>query len=90
MTRNFQNDKADGVDVGITNTVALSDDTLIQGPRLPDRVEEKIRELQKELSRKKKGSKRREKARILLAKAWRKVRRRRDNLAHKVSNQLAK
>jgi putative transposase len=83
------NDRAVGVDLGITNAIALSDGTLIDGPKFLMKAEEKIRVLQRTLSRKKKGSKRREKARILLAKAWRKVRRQRDNFAHKISSSLA-
>src|SRR5579884_2891238 len=86
-----QNAKAIGVDLGITNAIALSDGALIQGrPKFLRKAEERIKKLQKILSRKKRGSKRGEKSRILLAKAWRKVRRQRDDFAHKVSNKLAK
>jgi putative transposase len=84
-----QNNKSIGVDLGITNAIALSDGALIEGPRFLRKAEERIKKLQKTLSRKKRGSKRREKSRILLAKAWRKVRRQRDDFAHKVSNNLA-
>ena len=83
------NDRAVGVDLGITNAIALSDGTLIEGPKFLRKAEEKIKELQRTLSRKKKRSKRREKARILLSKAWRKVRRQRDDFAHKISGSLA-
>jgi putative transposase len=88
--QSHENDRAVGVDLGITNVIALSDGTLIDGPRFLKKAEEKIKALQRTLSRKKKGSKRREKARMLLAKAWRKVRRQRDDFAHKISNKLAK
>jgi putative transposase len=83
-------DKSVGVDMGITNAIALSNGGLIEGPRFLRKAEERIKELQKALSKKKNGSKRREKAKILLAKAWRKVRRQRNDLAHKVSNKLAR
>ncbi len=65
-----QNAKAIGVDLGITNAIALSDGALIQGrPKFLRKAEERIKKL---------------------AKAWRKVRRQRDDFAHKVSNKLAK
>jgi putative transposase len=48
-----------------------------------------IKELQLGLARKKKGSRNREKARIALARAWRQVRRRRDDFVHKASKTLA-
>jgi putative transposase len=85
-----QNNKAVGVDLGITNAIALGDGALIEGPKFLRKAEKKIKKLQKALSRKKRGSQRREKSRILLAKVWRKVRRQRDDFAHKVSNKLTK
>jgi len=90
QAKNTPNQNAVGVDLGITNAIALSDGALIEGPRFLREAKERIKKLQKALSRKKRGSKRREKARILLAKAWRKVRRQRDDFAHKVSNKLTK
>ncbi|WP_323444718.1 transposase [Candidatus Nitrososphaera gargensis] len=44
-----------------------------------------MRKLQRNLVRKKKGSKNREKARIQLSKAWRQVGRHRDDFVHKTS-----
>jgi putative transposase len=46
--------------------------------------------LQRTLSRKKKGSRNREKARIQLAKSWRKVRLQRDDYCQKITTSLAK
>jgi putative transposase len=68
----------------------LSDGVLIEAPSFLSKAEERIKKLQKALPKKKIGSKRREKARMLLAKAWRKVRRQRDDFAHKTSNKLAR
>ena len=85
-----QNDKAVGIDVGVTNLITLSDGKNIEAPKFLRKAEERIKRLQKTLSRKKRGSHRREKSRILLAKAWRKVRRQRDDFAHKISSNLAK
>jgi len=79
-----------GVDMGISNIVALSDGTLIDNPRFFTHSEERIKSLQRRLSRKKKGSSNREKAKLSLAKSWRKVRRQRDDFAHKLSDRLTK
>jgi putative transposase len=79
-----------GVDIGITSVVALSSGETISNPKFLERSAEMIKHLQRELSRKKKGSKNREKAKITLGKAWRKVRRQRDDFAHKLSFKLAK
>ena len=85
-----QDSNAVGVDVGVTNLIILSDGKIIDSPKFLIKAEERIKKIQRELSRKKKGSNRREKTRMLLAKAWRKVRRQRDDFAHKVSNNLLK
>ena len=79
-----------GVDVGISNVAALSDGTLIDNPRFLINSAEHIKSLQRRLSHKKKGSSNREKAKFSLAKAWRKVRRQRDDFAHKLSDSLTK
>ncbi len=79
-----------GVDMGISNVVALSDGTLVDNPRFLNGSVERIKSLQRLLSRKKKGSSNREKTRLSLAKAWRKARRQRDDFAHKLSDKLTK
>ncbi len=79
-----------GVDMGLTNIIALSEGTVIENPRWLNRSISRIKSLQRQLSRKKRGSHNREKARIKLAKAWRTVSRQRDDFAHKLSYRLAK
>ncbi len=79
-----------GVDMGISSLLALSDGTLIHNPRFLKGSMDRIKSLQRRVSSKKKGSKNREKAKLSLAKAWRKVRRQRDDFAHKLSDQLTK
>ena len=79
-----------GVDMGISNVVALSDGMLIDNPRLLNKTIERIKSLQRRLSRKKKGSSNSEKAKLSLAKAWRKARRERGDFAHKLSDELTK
>lgn len=77
-----------GVDVGISNLVALSNGEIIPNPKFLKQSAERIKQLQRELSRKK-NSKNREKSKLSLAKAYRKLRRQRDDFAHKVSFKLA-
>jgi putative transposase len=79
-----------GVDLGVTNLVALSDGTVIPNPRLLAQSSFKLNSLQRDLSRKHLSSKNRAKAKIRLKKVWRTVRRRRDDLTHKLSNRLTK
>ena len=82
-------ENAAGVDVGLLNWMTLSNGDRIANI-LNFKVETKrIKKLQKSLSRKEQGSHNREKARISLAKAWRRVRRRRDDSIHKTSRKLA-
>jgi len=78
-----------GIDVGLLNWLTLSDGKKIQNTLDFGAQAKKIKQLQRNLSRKQKGSKNREKARIALAKAWRKVRRCRDDFVHKTSRTLA-
>jgi len=78
-----------GVDLGITSVVALSDCRKVAAPRFLNKAEDEIRALQKSMSRKKSGSNNREKARLKLAKAWRRLGNRRDDFAHKTSHFLA-
>ncbi len=79
-----------GVDVGVSSLVALSDGTLIDNPRFLNLSVERIKMLQRRLSRKKRGSNNREKAKLSLTKMWRKVRRQRDDFTHKLSDKLVK
>ncbi len=79
-----------GIDLGISRIITLSDGTTMGNPRFFKRAEHQIKLLEKEFSHKRKGSKRREQTRIRLAKAWRSVRRRRDDFTHKVSDILTK
>jgi putative transposase len=78
-----------GVDLGIAPIVTLSNGQTIPSLKFLKESEVEIRSHQRSLSRKRKGSKNREKAKILLAKYWRKVRNRRKDFTHKTSRYLA-
>jgi len=77
-----------GIDVGLLNWLTLSDGKKIQNTLDFGAQAKHIEELQRSLSRKQKGSRNREKARMSLAKAWRHVRRCRDDFVHKTSKIL--
>ena len=78
-----------GIDRGIENLMALSTGEMVENPRYLKRSADMITKLQRTLSRKEKGSKNREKTRIQLAKALRKVRNQRLDYCHKESTKLA-
>ncbi len=79
-----------GVDLGIKTLATLSDGTIFANPRALGRRIKKLRNLSKNFSRKKKGSKNREKARLQLAKMHLRVFNIRQDTLHKVTTYLAK
>jgi putative transposase len=80
--------KAVGIDVGLESFATLSDGTQIANPRYYRAAERKLKQAQRRLSRRTKGSNRRRKARELLAKAHLKVKRARQDFAHKTARAL--
>jgi putative transposase len=79
-----------GVDLGVARLATLSDGTVIENPKALASGQRKIKRLQQEVSRKKKGSANRGKARRRLAKAHARVRNVRSNYLHQVTTILAK
>lgn len=77
--------RAVGVDVGICHFCVDSDGIAFENPKFIDKTLEKIKKVQKELSRKQKGSKNREKVRLKLAKLYEKVENQRLDFLHKLS-----
>ena len=78
-----------GVDLGVLKLATLSDGRAFENPRHLDNSVARIVSLQRRLSRKRKSSANREKAKVILAKVWRKVRNQRLDAAHKISAILA-
>ncbi|MCJ7470319.1 transposase [Candidatus Bathyarchaeota archaeon] len=74
-----------GLDVGIKHFLSDSDGRQIENPKFYDTSIERLRKAHKILSRKKKGSKNRFKARIKLSRACEKVVNQRDDFLHKLS-----
>ena len=83
-----KNEFAVGIDLGLTDFVATSDGIKYSNPKWLRKQENKIKKLQKELSRKKKGSKNRTKTRIQLAKAYEKIINQRKDFLHKLSSEF--
>lgn len=77
-----------GIDVGLTKFATLSNGEVFENPRHWKRAERKLRRAHRRLSRRVKGSNRRAKARQLLAKAYLKVQRQRQDFHHKVTHDL--
>ncbi len=79
-----------GVDLGIKTLATLSDGTTFANPRALGKRIKKLRKLSKSLSRKKKGSKNREKAKLRLARMHLRVFNVRQDTLHKLTTYLAK
>ena len=79
-----------GVDLGIKTLATISDGTTFANPRAMGRRLRKLRQLSKNFSRKKKGSKNREKAKLRLAKMHLRIFNVRQDSLHKVTTYLAK
>ena len=77
-----------GVDAGLLHLATMSDGTLIEPPHFLRKSERRIRKAQRNLSRKVKGSNNGKKARIILSKQHKKVKDKREDFAHKLSNQI--
>ncbi len=78
------------IDLGITNFGATSDGDMIANPRNLEASLRRLAHAQRTVSRRKKGSKNREKAKARVARIHRKVRRQRDHFLHVQSARLAK
>ena len=81
-------DKKVGIDLGIKDFAVTSDGKVFENPKWLRKSEQRIKFLQRSLSRKKKGSKNREKARLKLAKAYEKLVNQRQDFLHKLSSKI--
>jgi putative transposase len=77
-----------GVDLGLLSLITTSDGETVEHPRFLRKAERRLKHLQRALSRKKKGSKNRFKARQRVASQHAKVRRQRLDSNHKLSTRL--
>ena len=81
-------DKSVGIDVGITSLIATSDDQKISNPKHFNRKYKRLKQAQKVLSRRKKDSRNREKARIKVARIHAAISDARKDFIHKLTTQL--
>jgi len=79
-----------GIDVGIESFATTSDGVFVDNPRYLIKAEKRLKLLGRRLSRKKKDSKNRRKAKYLLAKQYLKVSNQRLDFLHKLSHELMK
>jgi putative transposase len=77
-----------GVDVGLKSLVTLSSGEAVQYPRYYVQAEAKLAVAQRNLSRKKKGSSNRQKAKDKVARLHQKIQNHRDEFLHQVSRKL--
>lgn len=79
-----------GIDAGIKDLVITSDGEKYTNPKYLEKAERKLVQLQRRLSRKPKGSRRRERARLCLARQHEKVTNQRADYLHKLTTKLAR
>ena len=77
-----------GIDLGLTHFAVLSDGTKVAAPKFLRRAARKLRRLQQDLSRKTKGSNRRKKAVVKVARAHARVADTRRDWQHKLSTAI--
>ena len=80
--------KAIGLDVGLAHYLITSDGEKIDNPKWFNKHERNLKIKQQKLSRKKKGSKNRTKARLLVAKVSQKITNSREDFLHKLSRKI--
>ncbi len=80
--------KAVGIDVGLTHFAITSDDCKFDNPRYFIKRQRNLKRKQQKLSRKKKGSQNRNKARLAVAKVHSKIARCREDFLHKLSRKI--
>src|SRR5690606_24377154 len=77
-----------GVDLGLKAFAVTSSGEVTSNPKHLRKSEKRLAKLQKDLSRKKKGSHNRDKARLKVAKLHEKIRNQRQDFLHKVSSKM--
>lgn len=88
--KQIEHANAVGIDLGIKDFAILSDGTKIENPKFLRTKEQRLKVLQKRLSRKQKGSNNRNKQRIKVAKLHEKITNERRNFLQKLTTKLVK
>lgn len=84
----ISNNNQIGIDLGLKEFAITSDGEMIKNPKYLRKSEDKLRKLQKDLSRCQKGSKNRDKCRIKVARQHEKITNQRKDFLHKLSIRL--
>lgn len=79
-----------GIDLGLKDLFVLSDGKRVPAPRFARKADRRLGKVQKNLSRKKPGSRRREKAKHRVARVHRKVSNQRSDFLHKLTTNLTR
>ena len=79
-----------GIDLGLKDLFILSDSQVVENPKFFRENQSKLKKAQQHLSRKVKGSKRREKQRIKVAKIHEDIKNCRDNFLHEMSSAIVR
>ena len=77
-----------GIDLGIADFAITSDGEVFENPKWLRKSEKRLAKLQRDLSRKKKGSNNRNKARLKVAKLHEKITNQRKDFLHKLSSKI--
>jgi putative transposase len=88
LTKLVSRDRVIGIDVGLASYISTSEGDKIDGLQPLRESEDRLMVLQKRLSRKQKGSKNRDKARLKVARMHEKVANQRADFQHKLSREL--
>lgn len=83
-----KNENAIGIDLGIKEFIVDSNQNHIDNPRILRKYEQKLAKLQRRLSKKQKGSKNRNKVRVMVARLHEKISNIRKDFLHKLSFQI--
>lgn len=90
INRYKNNSNVVGLDLGIKEFVTTSDGEIIENPKFLSKLETKLKKEQRKLSKKKKGSKNRNKQRIKLNRVHEKITNQRTDFLQKLSTRLIK
>jgi len=82
--------KSAGIDMGLTKLVVVSDGSIIENPRNAKKKQKKLKKAQRALSKKKKGSRNRAKARVKVAKIHRDMANMRKDFTHQATTKLVR
>lgn len=79
-----------GIDVGIKDFAVLSNGQVFENPKFLEKAEKRLKVLQRRLAKKQKGSKRRERAKLAVAKQHERIRNKRTNFIHQVTSKIVR